>query len=144
MPVVSSRATGQSLRTCSSVCLFPHNLQLLEKPSDLLHRARLELCGRVSVAAFRANFIDPLSLSLSFSLYSPSVGLRSQFKSLLESLGFTNQAVHSHFAAEDAMVRAVLTAGLYPNVVHLAKMMESGGMRGESQRKHVRNGFKTL
>ena len=43
------------VKMCASVCLPPHNLQWLDKPSLRLHIARFALCGRVSWAAFKAN-----------------------------------------------------------------------------------------
>ena len=53
--LLRSNATWQWFKMCASVCLSPHNLQWLDKPSLHLHIARFALCGRVSWAAFKAN-----------------------------------------------------------------------------------------
>ena len=50
-----SRATGHLFRTWMSVCFPPHSLQPLPRPSFCRHSAKLELWGRVSDAALRAN-----------------------------------------------------------------------------------------
>ena len=53
----SSSAVLQLFRMWHKVCRSPHNLQAADIWSFFLHRARLALCGRVSVAEFKANFI---------------------------------------------------------------------------------------
>lgn len=50
----------------------------------------------------------------------------------------------NRFSGDEGMIRAALTAGLYPNVVRMAKMVESGGKRGDTVRKRLRHGFKTM
>lgn len=45
------------LRIWQSVCRSPQSLYAAESVSFLLHCAKLALCGRVSQAALRANFI---------------------------------------------------------------------------------------
>ncbi len=71
-------------------------------------------------------------------------GLQKQFKRHLEGMGFSGMNRYNQFSWDDNLVRAVLTAGLYPSVVKVAKMVESGGMRGDTQRKRVRPGFSTM
>ena len=53
----SLSAVLQLFRMWHSVCRSPHSLHAADKWALFLHRARLALCGRVSVAKFRANFI---------------------------------------------------------------------------------------
>ena len=96
--------------------------------------------------------LPPLILSLPpfCSLFSiPSAmasGLRRQFTSHLLELGLKDLDQYNEHSSSDPMIRAILTAGLQPNVMKLAKMMESGGHRGhgDSIRKRVRSGFKTM
>ena len=72
-------------------------------------------------------------------------GLRGQFSRHLEDLGLGNLSQYNTHSTSEAMVRAVLTAGLGGNVMKAAKMMESGGHRSNNtQRKRVRTGFKTM
>jgi len=53
----NSKATLQLLRMWHNVCCSPHNLHATDRWSLFLHRAKLALWGRVSFAAFNANFI---------------------------------------------------------------------------------------
>ena len=72
-------------------------------------------------------------------------GIRKQFLTQLRSFGFDVESdIVNQFSGSEVMVRAVLTAGLYPNIVKVAKMMESGGTRGNYVKRRVRNGCKTL
>ena len=74
-------------------------------------------------------------------------GVRKQFMSHLEELGLIESDHCNQFSSSEAMIRAVLTAGLNWNIMKIAKMMESGGHRGSNSqnvRKRVRNGFKTM
>ena len=71
------------------------------------------------------------------------IGMRDQFLSHLQSLGLSKLSscdTHSH---NRGMLRGVLTAGLYPNVMRMAKMLESAGGVKSGGKKRVRNGFKT-
>ena len=52
--LLSSSAT---LQLWQSVCLSPQSLQAADSWSSFLHSARFALCGSVSLAALRANFI---------------------------------------------------------------------------------------
>ena len=61
-------------------------------------------------------------------------------------LGLKDLEQYNELSSSEAMIRAILTAGLSPNVMKMAKMLESGGHRGhgEGVRKRVRTGFKTM
>ena len=50
-------ATLQLFKMWQSVCLTPQSLHGADKLALLLHRDRFALCGNVSLAALRANFI---------------------------------------------------------------------------------------
>jgi ATP-dependent RNA helicase DHX36 len=73
-------------------------------------------------------------------------GLRKQFRIHLEELGLKEFDQYNELSSSEPMVRAILTAGLQPNVMKMAKMLESGGHRPNSSnlRKRVRSGFKTM
>ena len=74
-------------------------------------------------------------------------GLRRQFTTHLEELGLKEFEQYNELSASEPMIRAILTAGLNKNVMKMAKMLESGGHRGNTNqpaRKRVRNGFKTM
>ena len=84
--------------------------------------------------------------SLLSNFSAMSSGLRRQFTSHLLELGLKDLDQYNEHSSSDPMIRAILTAGLQPNVMKLVKMMESGGHRGhgDSIRKRVRSGFKTM
>ena len=104
-----------------------------------------ETRARDALHLFSNNYFS-LPLFLPPSLSHTPLGLRRQFRNHLQDLGLKDFDQYNSFSTSEPMIRAIITAGLQPNIVKMAKMLESGGSRGhgDSTRKRVRPGFKTL